>query len=203
MERGWRVPEFENFDDWRHAVDERTAQVWAANEAALEFDPWHRPGLGVEHATHGLADHSDAALHAVRLDVFQRLMDFLWAEGPDPLRMMRRAFVLTRCGSPQHLAHMNQTDVSVLLNETRAATSARELKVWRSFLIERGFFGGTKRPLMKGQQARATYHEAAQGNHNREGGKKAIRKYSVLREEHAKSQATKRTDKSKAKPCPK
>lgn len=192
----------ENFDDWRAAVDKRTAQAWQANQAALEWDPWNRPELDAGHVLQGLADHSDEELHAVRLDVFQRLMDFLWAEGPNPLHMMRRAFVLTRCGSPAHLVYMNQTDVSVIMNETRAATSARELKLWRAFLIERGFFGGTKRPLMKGQKARLAYKEAAQGNHNREGGKKAVRKYSVLREEHARSHA-KRKSKSKSKSKPK
>jgi len=190
------VAEFQDAREWLEAVEKQIAQVFMANGGALSFDPYN-PELGVGHVFHE-DDDDGFEVRRARIDTFQRFMDFIWAEGPNPIRALRRLFVITRCGSPTHLAMMNQTDVAVLLNETRAATSARELALWQPLMQNGGFFG-VKRPGMKGEGAKKTYAAAAVGNHNRKGGKKAIAKFSVLREEHAKSKR-KHKRQSKTKP---
>jgi hypothetical protein len=177
------VAEFHDFNEWQVAVENQIAQAFMANGGALAFDPVN-PSLGVSHVFHE-EDDDGYEIRRARIDVFQRLMDFIWAGGLNPIQAFKRMLVITRCGSPQHLAHMDQTDVAVLLNETRAATSTRELAVWQEFMRAKGFFG--KRPGMKGEDAKRTYAAAAKGNRNRKGGKKAIAKFSVLREEHAKA----------------
>ncbi len=174
------MPEFGDFAEWQRAVDDQIAQAWMANGGSLAFDP-RNPELGVSHVMQDEEDDGYEVRQA-RIDTFRRLMDFIWADGPNPLHALRRLMVITRCGSPDHVMRMNQTEVAVLLNETRAATSARELKLWREFMEQRGFFG-RYRPLMKSDAARAAYAQAAQGNRNRKGGKRALKKFSALRHE--------------------
>lgn len=188
------MAEYQDFREWNEAVDHQIAQAFMANGGSLAFDP-RNPELGVAHVFHEGEDDGYEVRQA-RIDTFQRMMDAIWAEGPHPIKALRRLYLLTRCGSPQHVAMMTQTSVAVLLNETRAATSARE-QGWLEFMAEHGFFG--KRPGMKGQVAKKTYAAAAKGNRNRKGGKQAIKKFSVLREEHAKSKR-KRKRKNNSKP---
>jgi len=169
---------FETFEEWQAAVDRQTAETWQRNGGGLAFDPIN-PGIGVGHVLHD-DEEDDWETRQARVDTFQRLMDFLFAEGPNPLKAMRRLYVLARCASPQHVAHMNQTEMAVLLNETRAATCEREQRLWERMLERLGFFG-TRRPLKKSDGARASYAETAKGNHSRLGGKKAERRLSLLR----------------------
>lgn len=182
------MAEYHSFDDWQTAVEKQIAQAWMANGSSLSFAPWDRE-IGVGHVLQEGEDDG-FEIRQARIDTFQRLMDFIWADGANPIHALRRLFVITRCGSASHLALMNQTEVAVLLNETRAATSTRELKLWQAFMRDRGFFG-VKRPGMKGEGAKKAYAARAAGNRNRKGGKKAIAKFSVLREEHAKSKRKK------------
>jgi len=180
-----------DLQDWLAAADLRAAEVWEENGGALAFDPL-RPELGVDHVFPDDEEEEDAAeLARVRGLVFQNLMDFVWADGPCLLKAMKRLYVITRHGSPTHLAHMTQSDVAVLLNETRAATNAREMRVWEEFLASLGFFG-TRRPLKKSDAARAKYAKAATGNVSRKGGRAAVRKISVLREQHPEQAKAKR-----------
>lgn len=171
------MPEFGDFVEWQRAVDDQIAQAWMRDGGSLSFDP-RNPGLGVSHVMQDAEDDGFEVRQA-RIDTFSRLMDFIWADGPNPLHALRRLMVITRCGSPEHLMMMNQTEVARLLNETRAATSAREMSVWQEFMRARGFFG--KRPGMKSEQARESYARAAKGNLNRKGGKRAVKKFSALR----------------------
>lgn len=167
---------FNNLQEWEEAVNKRTAQVWMQNGSALAFDPLN-PELGV---THVLPDDEDAEMRETRLRTFQALMDFVWADGSNPIAALKRLFVITRYASPGHLMHMNQSDVAVLLNETRAATQLREKKVWEDFLKRTGFLG-TRTRLQKSDEAREAYQQVQQGNACRYGGKAAVRKYSALR----------------------
>lgn len=169
---------FETFQEWQDAVDKRIAQVWMQNGGGLSFDPVN-PELGVGHVLHD-DDALTQEVREARLATFQELMDFVWAEGPNPMAALKRLFAITRCGSPQHLAFMTQSDVAILLNETRAATQSREERVWEKFLEGEGFVG-TRGRLKKNDAARATYAQKQKGNHNRQGGVKATKKFSVLR----------------------
>lgn len=168
---------FESYHDWREAVDRKTAEVWAQNQGAMVFDPVN-PEMGVSHVlevTEETAAAGEAYVRAVRA-----VMDFLWSGGPSLIEASKRLYVITRHVSPQHIGFMNQSDVAVMLNETRAATQAREERVWEKFLEGQGFLG-TRTRLKKSNGARAVYAEKAKGNSNRVGGKKAKRKFSKLR----------------------
>lgn len=173
------MAEFETFGEWLEQVEKVIAQNWMANGGSLSYDPTN-PGLGVGHV---MRDNEEEGweVREARLDVFSRLMDFIWADGQNPLNALKRLLVLTRCGSPTHIAWMEQNDVAKMLNETRAATSAREIKLWQKLIVEAGFFKGSKRPLMKSVGAKLVYAAAAAGNVNRRGGKRARKKFSVLR----------------------
>lgn len=173
------MAEYGSFDEWQEAVEKAIAQTWMANGGALAYDPIN-PSLTAGHVLHD-DDEEEWEIRDARMDVFRRLMDFIWADGANPLNALKRLLVLTRCGSPTHLAWMDQTDVAKLLNETRAATSAREIALWQNFIVAKGFFKGSKRPLMKSERAKKVYAAKAAGNVNRKGGKRARKKFSVLR----------------------
>jgi len=183
--------QFESFQEWQVAVDQRIAQVWAQNGGGLAFDPMN-PDLGVAHVLHDDASN-DIEVREARLRTFQELMDFIWADGPNPIAALKRLFAITRCGSPQHLAFMTQSDVAVLLNEVRAATQSREERVWEKFLEGEGFVG-TRGRLKKSDEARDKYAQVQKGNHNRRGGKKAVRKFSLLRQQAREQTDTETTD---------
>jgi len=169
---------YETFAEWEAAVNFRIAQVWAQNGGGMVFDPINAE-IGVGDLMHD--DESlEIEVREAKLLTFQNLMDFIWADGPNPIAALKRLFVITRMGSPGHLGYMSQSDVAVLMNETRAATQSREERVWEKFLEQRGFVG-TRAALKKGDAARATYREIQQGNVCRKGGEKARKKYSVLR----------------------
>ena len=182
------MAEFETFGEWLQAVENAIAQTWMANGGSLSYDPIN-PGLGVGHV---MRDNEEEGweVREARMDLFTRLMDFVWADGANPLNALKRLLVLTRCGSPMHLAWMEQNDVAKLLNETRAATSAREIALWQDFIVKKGFFKGSKRPLMKSESAKATYAARAAANVNRVGGKRARKKFSVLRLKSKKAKPT-------------
>ncbi len=167
----------EDYQSWQRAVDQMTAQVWMQAGGGLAFDPIN-PELGIRHVTDGIEDADDETRHAMA-DMLSRMFDFVWAEGPCLLKASKRWYALTRYFSPQHLAHMNQTEVAIILNEPSGSTSAREMRV-EKWLKEKGFFG-TGLAFKKSAEARGSYARRAAGNLNRKGGKKTRKKISVLR----------------------
>ena len=177
------MAEHANFDEWMLAADQAAADAWAASGGSMAFDPTEGD-VGVDHVLPADGDELSREERMQRVTTFQALMDFIWNDGPNPIRALKRLFVITRCGSPTHLAHMSQTEVAVLLNETRAATCEREKDVWEEFLSERGFFG-TKRPLKKSDEARQKYAAIQKGNVSRKGGRARLRKITALRQQHA------------------
>ena len=175
---------FESYHDWREAVDRKTAEVWAQNQGAMVFDPIN-PEMGVSHVL-APDEETEETMEAYKRGL-RKMMDWVWSGGPSLIEACKRLYVLTRHVSPQHIGFMNQSDVAVLLNETRAATQAREERVWERFLEEQGFLG-TRTRLKKSNGARAIYAEKAKGNSNRVGGKKAKKKFSALRNKPTKRQ---------------
>jgi hypothetical protein len=196
---------FETFDDWKRAVDATTAEAWAANEALMQFDPV-RPEIGVgqvednrEEDTHlinrlraviieaeELGNIEDAnelliEISELRVRIAQDLLDFFWACGSQPIQVMKRIFAITRRMSPAHLAFMTFQQVATLLNETKQATQTREEKVWESWLEEQGFLG-TRTYRGKSDQARKRYSIERKGTCSRKGGKRAVRRFTALRE---------------------
>ena len=171
--------EFETFQEWKQAVDAVMAQAWDAAGGGLAFDP-RNPELGVAHV---LRDDEEEGWETrqARLQTFAKIMDFVWKDGVTPWLAFKNFCVLSRCGSPGHVVHVEQVEMAVLLNEGRAATSAREQALWQEFLIKAGCFKGSKRPLMKSAESKGKYAKAQAGNVCRKGGKRARRKFSALR----------------------
>jgi hypothetical protein len=178
------MAEYTTYEHWQLAVDRMVADNWAKTGGGLAFDP-RNSELGVGAVMRDDEDESWET-RQVRIDTFQALMDFVWQDGPDLIKAMKRLLVITRCGSPTHVLHMEQTEVAVLLNETRSATNARETDVWVQWLENKGFFG-TRTRLHKSDATKVKYAQAAMGNVSRRGGKAAVKKISVLRNEYAAS----------------
>lgn len=169
---------YATFEEWRVAVDRQTADLWKENGGALAFNPV----TGDMDVGHVLRDDEEESweVREAALRTFQRLMDFIWAEGPCIMKAMARLATITHCGSPHHLLAMNESELALLMNEPRGTTNARRMRVWEEFLESKGFFG-TRRPNQKSDEGREAYKKRAAGNVNRLGGKKAARKFSALR----------------------
>ena len=169
---------YSTFEEWRVAVDQQTAALWKENGGALAFNPL----TGELDVGHVMRDDEEDSweVREAALRTFQRLMDFIWAEGPCIMKAMARLATITHCGSPHHLLAMNESELALLLNEPRGTTNARRQRVWEQFLAEKGFFG-TRRAGHKSDEGRDAYAKRAEGNVNRLGGKKAARKFSALR----------------------
>jgi hypothetical protein len=182
------MAEYTTYEEWQVAVDRMVAQAYAAGGGGLAFDP-REASLGVGAVMRDEEDES-WEVRQTRIDTFQAVMDFVWQDGPDLIKAMKRLLVITRCGSPTHVLHMDQTEVAVLLNETRSATNARETRVWVEWLEKKGFFG-TRTRLHKSDEAKQKYAAKAMGNVSRKGGRAAVRKISVLRQEYAAENAVK------------
>ncbi len=88
--------------------------------------------------------------------------------------MLRRLYMLARRYRPELILHMNGTDLGMLFGETRANQSYRMQLIFDRLKAAgvRGNRGGG----CKTESSRGSYAEAAEGNHNRAGGKRKKRK---------------------------
>lgn len=105
------------------------------------------------------------------LEAWRAFLAILWAEGPSPLKALKRLMALTWCVSRENLANMTQAQVGELMGETRAAVSARVRVVYVEFLKAHGF-RGTRVPGMKSDAATKAYAKRAEKNVNRKSGRK-------------------------------
>lgn len=172
---------FESYKEWEAAVEKEIAAAYQRDGESLAFDPLN-PTLGVAHVTdaHDNDDPEFAAMGEWRARVTLRLLEFLAAEGPRPIKMLKRLMVILRCGAPHLLLRMSQTDVAVLLNETKQAVQTREERVWEHFLKANGA-RVTGRAGSKSKLARETYSEERKGSQSRIGGKLKVKRITALR----------------------
>lgn len=172
---------FDTREEWENAVDQLSLQAWreAGREGELERPSWVTMADVLDEPAEGEAEEFED-WKKFRVIVVAELMNFLWADGPHPIKALKRLFAITRRISPHHLCSMTLDQVAILLNETKQATQTREERVVEDLLKGLGF-KATKAPRGKSAEARETYSKLRKGSKSRLGGKKAMRKYSALR----------------------
>lgn len=171
---------FEDRDEWEAAVNAVSLEAWraAGREEELINPAWVTMGQVLDEPAPQEAQDFEH-WKKYRVIVVAQMMNFLWADGPHPIKALKRLFAITRRISPQHLCSMTLDQVAILLNETRQATQTREEQVVEALLKKLGFKAKAHRG--KDAQARAAYSKQRKGTKSRLGGKKAFRKYSALR----------------------
>jgi hypothetical protein len=168
-----------DFDAWMKAADAEVCMAWQQMQG--EGVPYPEPiDVSASDVIDAPIDEEDATV--VRSRTLRLMMDFIWAEGPLPLKAFKRLIHITYNIAPARLYHMNQTQLARILNETRAAFSARDMRVWEEFLEDQGFFG-TRHHGKKGNEARKRYAKDKKGNNSRKGGKRQARKFTKATQE--------------------
>ncbi len=109
----------------------------------------------------------------MRLAILQRLVRYLFADGPHPGKVMRRTYAVARAYYPQLICEMNGSDLAIIFDETRATVSARCTLMFSDFVKEKSGAKGTKVSFQKSAQSSGKYARAAKGNQNRKGKKVA------------------------------
>ena len=112
-------------------------------------------------------------IYRVRCEAYVWLLDFFFADGPNPLNVIRRVLSLVKAIKPELIGNMSMEDVATLCDDTgRATVSHRVKRVYTRFLQAQGA-KVTKARCQKSERATAKYSEAQMGNQNRKGTGKA------------------------------
>lgn len=164
------------------AKAETVAELAARNEAVMrkhadrlyQVDV-HTPLdalLRAEEQAEGLSESEE---QAVRVETFINTLDFIYSDGPEPLRLVRRILVLAKAIKPELLGGMSMEDIAILSDDSgRATVSARLERVYTRFLKEQGARVTKSRCQKKETES---YREAQKGNTNRKGtGKKQAKR---------------------------
>ncbi len=113
----------------------------------------------------------DSEIHEVRLITVRTFLRYLWEGARNPWDAAKKLLAATRLAAKQLIRGISQTEVALILGETKAATRAREKK--QEELLERW---GAKATHFEGAQkspsARATYSRVQRGNRNRANSKR-------------------------------
>jgi hypothetical protein len=108
---------------------------------------------------------------AARLEDWKVFLRFVFQDGiADPWAAFKNLLAIVRRTSPEYLDGLTATQIGILLDETKAAPSAREIRRLEPLLKRwdvRGFhlLGGTK-----SDEARRKYSQVQKGNTNRRNG---------------------------------
>lgn len=108
-----------------------------------------------------------------RLDALEVLLAYVWQEGlVDPWQGFKRFVAVTRRVKPAYLRGMTQTEVGLVLKETKAAPSAREKKVVEGLMRRFKMLGYHLLGDTKSDETRDRCRQAQMGNTNRRGGRR-------------------------------
>lgn len=159
--------------------EEQELEVLEAHMDELLDSAYHR--MGVESPRHNgrpvvvmvreevqRAGEDDALVY---VEAWRAFLEILFATGPRPDRVMKRLFALVWAVNRERLANMSQTDLALMMKETRAATQLRIRLLYTDFLKSRGF-RGTRVPGQKSETASRISAAKAKGNTNRKSGRK-------------------------------
>lgn len=106
------------------------------------------------------SDASDSEENRIRAETLDRILLFLYADGIHPGCVMRRTYLLAHRSRPELLKHMSGAELAEMFGETRAAWSARAIRLFEGYAKARG-----GRALhawnSKSETARATYARRA------------------------------------------
>lgn len=100
------------------------------------------------------------------------LLDFFFADGPHPAKVMRRVYAWTKKFRPANIWDAGFRDLGNLLGESHAAMGWRIGKLIDDYAAGKGVMGH-KMPWQRGQDACDGYSDAQKGNVNRLGGRRA------------------------------
>lgn len=109
------------------------------------------------------------ALKAARMAGVVAFLRYVWFGSKNLWEAMKRLLAITRKTRPDFIRGMSATQVAWMLDETKAATSAREIRVVEEYLIAWGVIGFLGAGGSKSLEARAKYSTAQKGNTNRSG----------------------------------
>lgn len=112
--------------------------------------------------------------YAQRRAAIRALFRYLKAEGPHPLKIMKRLWAVGRGMHDEYFASLTMTEAGLMFGESKAAHSWR-MRVL-SGMIELKGMHGIRLPGQKTPASRAVYSAAQQGNSNRTGGKRKRRR---------------------------
>lgn len=143
---------------------------------AVDCNTPHKDLIGKERRTgidiEGLEDEdSTEEEKAIRDEVFNRMLDFVFQDGPHPGVVMRRLYGLAWAFRRDLIGEMSQRDLAKLFAETPAAMNWRINRMFTDYLKSAGMRG--RLAGQKTLDAVASYARAAKGNQNRKGGKKS------------------------------
>lgn len=102
----------------------------------------------------------------------KRLLIFVFQDGPHPGCVMRLTYLLAQRISPELILNMSGAELADIFGETRAAWSARQIRMMNGYLKSRGA-KAVKGRNQKSDSAVASYSSSAMGNTNRRGKTKA------------------------------
>lgn len=109
---------------------------------------------------------------AIRRSAIDQMLEYIFADGPRPDRVVRRIYSLVKAQRSDLILDMSYEELALLVGETKAAQQWRFGQVIEGKLREAGFLG-IKFPHQKGASTSDTYAAVQRGNSNRRGGKKS------------------------------
>jgi hypothetical protein len=104
-----------------------------------------------------------------RVATFRRMLEFIFQSGPEPLRVLRNIFALTKAVRPELLGDMSLDDIAIICADGGKATvSARIERIYNATLEK----AGVTAPRAAFQKRSSKYSAAQAGNKNRVKGRK-------------------------------
>lgn len=112
----------------------------------------------------------EEARHDGRKEAFGALLDYFFAEGPEPLALIRRIYAVAKAIRPHLLGDMSLEDIALLCGDGGRATVGERIKrIYNRYIEERGG-GRVKAGFQKSETACGKYAAAQKGNSNRKAG---------------------------------
>lgn len=100
------------------------------------------------------------------------LMEFLFAEGPHPGKVMRRLYAWVKKFRPSAIWDMGYRNMGLLFDESGAAIEWRVGAILDEYAKAKGL-EAVKMPWQRSEEACESYSDVQQGNGNRVGGKRS------------------------------
>lgn len=154
--------------DHEEIIDETLRRVYSREQAHGREPVFHRTPLEDLVAKEAVETIDE---FEIRCEGAERLLEYFFADGPDPRHVIRRVYAWVKSQRADLLLNMTHHEIGLLLGESRAAGSWRVKKIINSRLKSAGFLG-TQVPGQKSLSACKKYAAAAEGNHNRRRGNK-------------------------------
>lgn len=127
--------------------------------------------------TEGVRECDDAMIN--RQEIFRTLLNYFFADGINPLDVIRRVYAVAKAVAPDLIADMSLEDLAVLCADGgRATPSARIKRVYNRYIEERG--GGVRHAhFQKSPTTVKKYAKAQAGNNNRKKNQRKRRRKSA------------------------